>query len=166
MNHQFTLEITDREGWQKVFQVDKAIVYIGSDPGDDVSLDRIRGSGVAPRHVQLIAPSGGSGQYRLVNLGDGEIALGPVGAPGERPVAPRSFAVIGDGDTLHLGDFRLVFREGERTLALGAGAPSTALAVSQAGITAPALESAYGAIGLRLSLPMLDRCQQRHVRAS
>ena len=105
MNHQYRLEITDRDGWQKIFQVEKAIAYIGSDPGDDVFLDRMRGGGVAPRHIQLIAPTATGGAFRLVNLGDGEVTVGAEGSYGARPVAPRSFATIADGETPAAGRF-------------------------------------------------------------
>lgn len=150
MNYQCRLEIMDRDGWRKTFQVEKAIVYIGSDPGDDIVLDRLRGSGVGSRHIQLIAPSVSGGPYRLVNLGDTDITVGPESAGAERTVSPRSFAAIADGETLRLGDFRIAFRSAEYPAFVGTPGAQAAIATPGA---APILGSSRGAIGLRLALP-------------
>ncbi len=164
MNQAFSLEITDRDGWQKSYPISRAILYIGSDPGDDIVLDRMRGSGVSPRHIQLIAPAPGAGAYRLVNLGDAEVS---VGAPAPRAVAPRSFAPLTDGDVLRLGDFTLVFREGQPGRAMvTASAALPAASLSTAGLPAlaqPGLASASSAIGLRLSLPTAQLWSDRPI---
>lgn len=65
-------------------------------------------------------------------------------------MAPRSFASIADGETLRLGDFRLVFRAEDQLQPMSAGNGSYARATAAA---APAQQSSSGAIGLRLSLP-------------
>jgi hypothetical protein len=149
MNQACSLEITDRDGWQKSYPVTRAIVYVGSDPGDDIVLDRMRGGGVTPRHIQLIAPALGGGAYRLVNLGDSDV---PVGSPTARAVPPRSFAPLSDGDVLRLGDFSLVFREmqpGRALISASAAQPAACLPA----VPAAALAATSSAIGLRLSLP-------------
>lgn len=153
MNQAVTLEITDRDGWQKVYPVARAILYIGSDPGDDIVLDRMRGAGVAPRHLQLIAPAPGGGAYRLVNLGDSDVA---VGSPTLRAVPPRSFAPLADGDLLRLGDFTLVFRDTQPAHALIAGPSSAQMAppaMALATVPVASQAAASTAIGLRLALP-------------
>jgi hypothetical protein len=114
------LEVTDKEGWKKVFALEKAIIYVGSDPRNDVVLDPTRGSGVSRRHLQLIQVSGGGG-YRLINMGEADVRLG---ARGETNLPPRAFMELNPGEKVTLGDFSLHF-EGDVPLSLaddGAGA--------------------------------------------
>ncbi len=99
------LEIIDRDGWRKRFDLERAITHIGSDPRNDIVLEPRRGAGVAPRHLQLIALPGGGG-YRLVNLGGGEVAVG------DERVPPRSSADVAPGSSVKLGDFTLLFLAG------------------------------------------------------
>jgi len=146
------VEVVDRDGWRKAFPLEKHIVHIGSDPRNDIVLDGLRGAGVAPRHLQLIALSANPG-YRLVNLGDGDILLGE---SGEGVLAPRSATDIADGTVLRVGDFTLHFCCGE-------GAPvgeAAAAGKAAAGVVGDARPpGAMGAaassqvIGLRLVLP-------------
>ncbi|MEJ2209161.1 MAG: FHA domain-containing protein [Anaerolineae bacterium] len=116
------LEIIDRDGWRKVFALEKPLLFIGSDARNDIVLESRRGGGVAPRHLQLVsaavgapaaasnnAHGSGSGPapaYRVINLGDRDVVVGEAGG---RSLAPRSAMNIVDGDTLRLGDFGLVF---------------------------------------------------------
>ena len=136
---QTRLDITDRDGWQKVAPVEKAIIYIGSDPGNDIVLDRARGAGVASRHVQLIAPTASGQVYRLVNLGDTDVVIGPAG---DKVVSPRSFAAVTDGENIRMGDFTLILRTGEVV------APVAVVPPSPSGLERPST-----VIGVRLFLP-------------
>src|SRR5829696_9423695 len=105
------LEITDKEGWKKVFPLEKAIIYVGSDPRNDVALDPTRGSGVSRRHLQLISVGNGAG-YRLINMGDADVRLG---AHGETSLPPRAFVELNPGEKVQVGDFVLKF-EGELSM--------------------------------------------------
>jgi hypothetical protein len=127
-------EVTDREGWRKQSPLQKSITYIGSDPTNDIVLERARGSGVAARHAQLIAWPSSQG-YRLVNIGDREIWLGPSSA---QAISPHSFVDLTDGDSFRIGDFILVFH--------GNGQSASA----------PGGDRTAGAIGLRLVLPQVQ----------
>lgn len=132
-------EITDREGWRKQCPLQKNITYIGSDPTNDIVLERARGAGVAARHAQLIVWPGSQG-YRLVNIGDREIWMGP---SSDRAIAPHSFVDLQDGDSFRVGDFVLVFRgNGQNAWAAGEERPA-------------------GVIGLRLVLPQTQLHPER-----
>ena len=101
------VDIIDRDGWRKTFPLpEKALIYIGSDPGNDIFLDRSRGGGVAPRHLQLIALQEAEG-YRLVNLADSPVVLQD---REERELGPASYAQITGEQMVGLGDFVLVFQ--------------------------------------------------------
>jgi hypothetical protein len=145
---QSTLEITDKDGWRREFPLQKSVTYIGSDPTSDIVLETWHGTGVAPRHVQIISLAAEGLGYRLVNLGDSDILLG---ASGERPVSPRSFSPMSDGERMRLGDFALVFHAGEV-------APTSVAAAMPAGrtVAAPAdtgRPQTSDVIGLKVSLP-------------
>jgi hypothetical protein len=108
--------VVDRDGWHKEFPLAKAIVSIGSDPRNDVVLERTRGAGVSPRHLQLIAAGAG---YRLINMGDTEIRLGPAQ---DRSLAPRAFVEISSSEKVQVGEFSLVFYGGgAQPMARGGG---------------------------------------------
>ena len=103
------VEVIDRDGWRRVYPLDKNLIYIGSGSQNDIILAGNRGAGVAPRHIQLIPrPSGGVG-YRLINLSDQDI---PLGQENQQIVPPRSFVDITAGQQLLLGEFKLVFHGG------------------------------------------------------
>jgi hypothetical protein len=126
------VEVVDRDGWRKEFPLAKAIVSIGSDPRNDVVLERSRGGGVSPRHLQLIATGGG---YRLINMGDVEVRLGPAQ---DRAVAPRAFVEIGGSEKVQVGEFSLTVYGGGAQPAARGGAPGR--------------DSKSDAIGLSLTL--------------
>lgn len=152
MNQQVTVEITDKEGWRKVFPLSKSLVHIGSDSHNDVVLETWRGQGVSQRHLQLIAVPGQGRRYRAVNLGDSDVRLE---GSGRRVLKPRSAVEIGDGERVRLGDFLLVFRLGGAVAAAPRPAPVPE-AVAVAALAAPArpsVEEASSVIGLALSLP-------------
>ena len=110
-NQQGRVAVIDRGGWTKEYSLQKAIVHIGSDPRSDIVLEPGRGSGVAPRHAQLIAASGSGQDYRLVNLADSDIRLGP---DHSQVLPPLSSMTLANGQHLTLGDFTLIFY-GEQT---------------------------------------------------
>jgi len=122
------IQITDKHGWRKTFVLDKNIVHLGAAAANDIVLESWRGSGVAPRHVQLIRLAHDAGAaYRLVNLGDAELS---VSGENERTVAPHSLEDLSTGDRLRLGDFTLVFQF------QGAGPVGQAVAQAAAGTSA------------------------------
>jgi hypothetical protein len=163
-----SVQVTDRDGWQKTFPLEKPLVHIGSDPRNDIVLSAQQGTGVAPRHLQLIGLAAPKPGYRAVNLGDQGI---PVSESGVTALAPRSALEITNGVSLTLGEFTLVFYLGEpwtdtRPEPVGrppAGYPAQgrppepahwAGRGSATGITRQERTSAV--IGLKLSLPDRD----------
>jgi hypothetical protein len=156
MDAQNQVEITDKDGWRKAFPLQRPLIHIGSDPKNDIVLEVSRGSGVAPRHLQLIAVPGSRG-YRAINLGDRDITLGD---SGNRFLLPRSAVDIPDGECLRLGDYSLVFRIGE----VGAERPASTAGreavsrgvVGEPAVTGPRREKSSASIGLRLSLPRTE----------
>ena len=94
--------IMDRDGWRKEVAVQKSIVYIGSDPANDVVLDTLRGAGVAARHLQLLSLGTGGQGYRVVNLGTSDISVG-VG----RSLSPYSSTTVTNGTSIKVGDYTL-----------------------------------------------------------
>lgn len=99
------IEIIDQDGWRKEFLLEKRIIYIGSDARNDIVLDAFRGSGVEPRHLQLIHPLTFSGKVNAVNLSSSSIYLGKTG---ERMIPPNSAVEISHQETLRVGDFEMV----------------------------------------------------------
>ncbi|MCC7360149.1 MAG: hypothetical protein IT317_11760 [Anaerolineales bacterium] len=138
MSDDNVIEVTDKDGWKKTFPLEKAIIYVGSDPRNDIVLDATRGSGVARRHLQLISVTGGTG-YRAINMGDSEVKYGP---QGENTLNPRAFVELNPGEKVRLGDFVLSF-QGE--------APSTFDSADDGLLSAGDKRSR--SIGLRLNLP-------------
>jgi hypothetical protein len=152
MDAQNKVEITDRDGWRKEFPLQKPLIHIGSDPRNDLVLGASRGTGVAPRHLQLIYVPGEQPGYRGINLGDQDIIVGDLG---NSSVAPRSAVQIVDGDRLRLGDFTLVFRlsgeSGEVMLAAGTRVAGTGVQ-REDHLAAVGNRGSSAAIGLTLAL--------------
>jgi len=147
------IEVTDRDGWRKDFVLERNIVHVGSDRGNDVVLEPGRGGGVASRHFQLISLTAPGTGYRLVNLANTDILLGD---GGDRRLAPRSFAEITGNQRLRVGDFTLVLRLVSKPEAYEPEfvAPTPVLPKAQ-----PVGQSA--GIGLSLSLPQTRLSSQR-----
>jgi hypothetical protein len=104
------IEIIDKDGWRKAFRLGKTITHVGSAPHNDIVLENWRGSGVEPRHLQLIAlPQG----YRLVNLGSASISL----IDSDTVIPSRSSAQVDAGAIIRVGEFTLTFYEEARTAA-------------------------------------------------
>ena len=152
MNQESRVEVIDSNGWRKEFPLRSGIMHIGSDARNDIVLEPWRGTGVAPRHLQLIAVPGAEGRYRVVNLGDTDIELGTGTGT---VISPRCMHEIGNGESLKLGTFTLIFRFGE-----GGPVPSAspaAPAATRTRVTPPApisgADRGSEVIGLELSLP-------------
>ncbi len=139
------IEICDKEGWHREFDLQKRLTYIGSDPRNDIVLSSVRGSGVAPRHLQLITAPGNAGLLSAINLS--AIAI-PIGASGNRMLEPNSAIDVADGDEFHLGDYILEFHLSD----LGMKLP-----VEQVGKTPqPGNEGPKSTpIGVRIALPQV-----------
>jgi hypothetical protein len=106
MEQGYRIEIADSEGWRKEFILQKRIIYIGSDPRNDIVLSPARGSGVEHRHLQLITPQQPGGGVTAVNLSSTVISMGEAG---ERNIPPNSAVEITGRETMHLGSFILLF---------------------------------------------------------
>ncbi len=91
------------------FRLEKSLVYLGSDPRCDVVLDSGRGSGIAPRHVQLLALGNRPAARRLVNLSDADISLGASGGI----LPPRAAAEVSPGMLFKLGEYTVLIRGDE-----------------------------------------------------
>lgn len=138
------IEITDREGWRKEFVCQKRLIYIGSDPRNDIVLPPLRGVGVSPRHLQLIAAPSAGGLCSVVNLSQSAV---PTGLSGDRSLEPNTAIEINDGAIFHLGDFTLVIH-------LQASAATGGLETSYRETAArPAAGPSSASIGLRISMP-------------
>ena len=55
MSEERKLEVIDPNGWRKEYLLEKTVIFIGSDPTSDIPLQVEHGSGIAARHLQLIA---------------------------------------------------------------------------------------------------------------
>jgi hypothetical protein len=139
------IEITDKEGWRKEYILDKRLIYIGSDSRNDIVLSPVRGAGVSPRHLQLIAVPKANGMINAVNLSPASI---PLGAGGSRILEPNSAMEAADGESFHLGEFTLIFhlQEGAKV----SGYDITAAGDQSISVTSGSQKTS---IGLRVSLP-------------
>jgi hypothetical protein len=110
------LEVIDKDGWRNEFRLEKTIVHIGSDPRNDIVLERGRGGNVAPLHAQLIlsasqrAPAVKASGCQLVNLGDTDIRLG---LSADQTLPPRAVISLTHGAAFKLGEFTLIFHGDE-----------------------------------------------------
>lgn len=156
MDSHARLEVTDGTGWHTEFPLEKSLVHIGSDPRNDIVLPVGRGSGVAPRHAQLVSVQDDRTAYRLINLGSTDILLDALSSPSpaSHPLAPRSTADMADGTRFRLGGFTIVYRLGAAAIARRSGAAPVpagdAQRIRQGGA---ASEGTSEDIGLELYLP-------------
>jgi len=138
------IEVSDREGWRREHPIQKNILHVGSDARNDIVLDTAHGSGVSPRHLQLIAIDQG---FRMVNIGSTDVS---VGAMGERSVAPLGVLDIGTGERVKVGDFLLTFQGG----GTGGGLQTASAGAAPGVATVPGSASgSSGSIGLTVSFP-------------
>lgn len=106
------LLVIDKGGWRKEFALSKSLIFVGSDPGNDIVLDPRHGTGVGARHLQILylATPGSAGLLRIINLGRADIALDPRPPAVQTPVLRAwSAAAVGDNTRFQLGDFTLIF---------------------------------------------------------
>lgn len=99
------LEVIDRDGWRRSFEVAKPLFHVGSDAKCDLVLPSTRGGGVAPRHLQFIENTETGSGYRLVNLGESDILL----SGGTRTLSPLTVVEVLDGEQISVGDFTLIY---------------------------------------------------------
>ncbi len=138
-----SIVVTDRDGWRKEYPLTKSIVHVGCAANNEIVLDGTRGSGVAPRHVQVIATGQGA---RIVNIGNTPIL---VGAAARNPAQPLAVIDIPSGEVVRIGDFTLTIRI-DGGSALGPTVRLDAVAAVPA-IGGPMIGSQV--IGLRASFP-------------
>jgi hypothetical protein len=106
------LEVIAPDGWKKEYVLQKPVIFIGSDPGNDIALAADDPT-IAPRHLQLITdPTEG---YRLVNLGDSEVWLGPAA---EKGIPPHVSTPLSGNEPIKIGEFIITLR-GEMWVAGG-----------------------------------------------
>jgi hypothetical protein len=155
MNEQNSVEICDRTGWRKVFPLNRTLIHVGSDAQNDIVLESWRGTGVAGRHLQLIAVPG-SPQYRAINLGTTDILLADESG---RVLSPRSSLDIFDGERLTLGEFALTFHLGQAaataTTRPGAQGQEPASMARPSAFAAISASESSASIGLSISFPSL-----------
>lgn len=145
MSSENRIEIIDREGWRKEFPIEKRISYIGSDPRNDIALNPLRGSGVTPRHLQLIIPQPGSEQISIVNLSEHEVLFD--GQEG-KSLPPFSAQELSDGERIQLGEYLLIFHLQETVQHAGYG-PTPYQPANQPVET----NMASASVGLRAAFP-------------
>lgn len=143
MEQRNRIEISDSEGWRKEFILQKRIVYIGSDPRNDIVLNSARGSGVEHRHLQLITPEQPGAPVTAVNLSSTVI---PLGEAGERNIPSNSAVEISGRETMHLGSFTLLFNLQPVRF------EEAALLAALPAEDAPSVTQEAPSIGLRLAL--------------
>jgi hypothetical protein len=144
------VEIVDRDGWRKEFPLQKKLVHIGSDPGNDIVLSAARSSQVAQRHLQLITISGVQRRYRVVNLSANDIYRGETGTDGV--LSARSAIEVKNGEHLQVGDVTLIFHLGQAEVDIAAPVQARTTSQASPAATYRGRESS-SVIGLRLSLP-------------
>jgi len=161
--------ITDKNGWERELPLQKNLIHIGSEPRNDIVLELGRGSGVAPRHLQLISVQGDGQRYRAINLGNTDILLGE---SGDTVLSPRSSADIVDGAQLRVGDFTLTFhltgsvRQGVSQQTAAYEGQATARPVAQGAFPDTVKEETSDVIGLKLILPWAPLDPERPLEGS
>lgn len=138
------IEVADQGGWRKTFPLQKTLVHIGSDPGNDIVLESRSGGWIAGRCLQVLSLPAAAG-YRLVNVGDSDILLG---SGGERVLAPRTTVDILPGESVKIGDFTCIFRGG----GAGAGIPPGTDEQQQPAPAADFTTESSDQIGISISL--------------
>ena len=144
MEYENRIDVTDRDGWRKEFVLNKRLIYIGSDSRNDIVLSPMRGSGVAPRHLQLVIAPAGVVACSAVNLSTVEIALGE---GGQKILLPNSALEVGDGECFRLGDFSVVFHSQDTGM-------RGMIPVMRDSVVRGGAKSSSN-IGLRISLPQV-----------
>ncbi len=149
MNQHNRLEIINREGWRREYPLEKGIIHIGNASTNDIVLDNRYGTGVAPFNAQIISAANGNNPvYKLVNLGETNIA---VGAEGQENLTPGSVLILVDKQSFILGEFTLVFYSGSQSYQNYNNIAPATTASSRPTSISPAIGTQ--SIGLKLSMP-------------
>ncbi|MCL4562294.1 MAG: FHA domain-containing protein [Chloroflexi bacterium] len=109
MNPHSQLRVVDPQGGVKIFTLDREITHIGSHPDNDVVLPAASDGEILPWHAQLIFLPGPAPSFRFTNLSGANI---PFSHPSESLIPPGISVELLYGDTLTLGRFTLIFRQG------------------------------------------------------
>jgi len=149
------IEVADREGWRREHPLQKNIIHVGSDGRNDIVLDVSHGSGVSPRHLQLIALDGQG--FRMVNIGSTDVSIGTVG---ERTISPLGVLDIGSGERIKVGDFLLTLHAGPGG---GGGGPAVTSIGSGVSSLGGGGERTSGSIGLSVSFPNISLSPTRPI---
>jgi hypothetical protein len=111
------IEVLNRQGWRKEFEIEKPIIQIGRDQRNDIVLDDGSDATVEPRHAQLLPSTVNRQGLRLVNLSNSIITVfarnEPAGGPGVA-LAPRAATEIASGDRAKIGEFTLTLYGAEQ----------------------------------------------------
>ncbi|MEI7844520.1 MAG: hypothetical protein WCK35_01835 [Chloroflexota bacterium] len=121
------IQVINKYGFSKIFDVQKAIILIGSDLSNDIVLSAEQGAGVAPMHLQIIFPRQGSKLCRVVNLSpyNAQVVTGP-----SNGLILKSHAMheLKHNDCVSLGEFSLTLKIWEnRSLTVEERSPSLGL---------------------------------------
>lgn len=103
-----SVTITNKFGWSKTVEFQKALLTIGRSKTNDVVLEEEQGAGAEALHLQLVCPKTGDAAYRVINLSGQplEIVDGPsAGAL----IKSRTPQILRNRDVLVLGEFTLTF---------------------------------------------------------
>ncbi len=103
------IKIINKAGWAKQIDIEKALLLVGSQESNDIVLPEEYGSGVAPRHLQLICPKSPGSEYRLINLSGSEIQLFSRQMVSKGVIQLHGTKPIDNGDTILIGEFQLQF---------------------------------------------------------
>lgn len=155
MDVEHRVQVTDKNGWHKEFELPDRLAYIGSASESDILLEGGRSAGVSLRHVQLVPVQEGRTVYRAVNLGESDVFLNDVA------LAPRSAAGIADGDMLKLGSYTLAFRLGRSASQIRSGETGTNNRINSSVET-----NVTNSIGLLLTLPYTTLGIERPIEGS
>ncbi len=112
MAQESRIEVINRAGWRKEFKLNHSIVFVGSQSGVDIVLAE---PDIMPRHLQFVPSSVNRLGYRVINLSNADVQVqvrssSNVAAP--KTLASRESVEIGDGDTVLLAGYTLVYYGG------------------------------------------------------
>lgn len=98
---------------EREYTIEKAIFFIGSDPGNDIVLTGTLEQGIYPRHIQVIAVDRGG--YRMVNLGLANLTQA------EQTIEPRTSVNLTLGVPIQLGPYHVTITDAEAVGSSGLG---------------------------------------------
>jgi hypothetical protein len=121
------IQVINKYGFSKIFDVQKAIILIGSDTSNDIVLSADQGAGVAPMHLQIIFPLQGFPLCRVVNLApyNAQVVTGP-----SKGMILKSHTMheLKHDDCISLGEFSLTLKIWEnRSVTVEERSPSLGL---------------------------------------